>query len=124
MHKLHRWLIATALALAPSLAPHLAHAHAQLRSSDPPVGGTVGRAPTQVEITFSEAVEPRFSTIIVKDGSGKEVDRKDVHVLSGDAHHLAVSVSPLAAGEYRVEWHATSVDTHKTEGTYSFTVTP
>ena len=31
---------------------------------------------------------------------------------------------PLAAGTYKVEWHAVSTDTHKTQGSYSFTVNP
>jgi methionine-rich copper-binding protein CopC len=30
----------------------------------------------------------------------------------------------LAAGKYRVDWHAVAKDTHKTQGTYSFTVKP
>ena len=120
MHKLHHLLAVAALVMAPGLA----HAHARLRSAEPPVGGTVDRAPTHVEITFSEAVEPRFSTIVVTDSSGKQVDRKDLHVPSTDAHHLAVGLGPLSPGEYRVEWHATSVDTHKVKGTYSFTVKP
>jgi methionine-rich copper-binding protein CopC len=37
---------------------------------------------------------------------------------------LAVPVKPLAAGVYTVLWHATSVDTHKTEGHFTFTVAP
>lgn len=103
--------------------PGLAHAHALLRSAQPPVGGTVRTAPAQVEITFSEAVEPRFSVITVTDGAGKQVDRGNVHT-DGDAHRLAVGLGMLGPGAYRVEWHATSVDTHKTEGSFSFTVAP
>jgi methionine-rich copper-binding protein CopC len=29
---------------------------------------------------------------------------------------------PLAAGTYKMEWHAFAADTHRVEGTYSFTV--
>jgi methionine-rich copper-binding protein CopC len=30
----------------------------------------------------------------------------------------------MVPGKYKVEWHAVSVDTHKSEGTYRFQVTP
>ncbi len=120
MHSIRTLLLAAGLAAAPALA----HAHAHLRASDPPVGGTVRTAPAQVAITFSEAVEPRFSSIAVTDSGGKQMDRHDVHVEAGDAHVLAIGLGPLAPGVYRVEWHATSVDTHKTEGSFDFTVAP
>ncbi len=48
------------------LAPSLAFAHAQLRQADPPVGASSTAPPAQVELTFSEAVEPRFSTVTVE----------------------------------------------------------
>ncbi len=104
--------------------PNLAHAHAQLVRADPPVGGTVRSTPAQVEIAFSEAVEPRFSTIGVTDGSGVQVDKHDVHAMLGDTHRLVVNLGPVSPGIYKVAWHVTSVDTHKTEGTFSFTVAP
>ncbi|RYY11978.1 MAG: copper resistance protein CopC, partial [Alphaproteobacteria bacterium] len=37
---------------------------------------------------------------------------------------LSVEVPTLAPGTYKVIWHATAVDTHKTEGNFSFTVKP
>ncbi len=106
------------------LVPTLALAHAQLRQADPPVGGTVRASPAQVELTFSEAVEPRFSTIAVEDAGGVRIDKNDPHVMQGDAKHLAVSLGVLPPGTYKVVWHATSVDTHKTEGAFTFTVGP
>lgn len=106
------------------LAPCLAHAHAQLRQADPPVGGTVHAAPAQVELTFSEAIEPRFSTVVVTNAAGAQVDHADLHVAGGDAKHLAIGLGALRPGTYKVVWHATSVDTHKTEGSFTFTVAP
>jgi methionine-rich copper-binding protein CopC len=35
---------------------------------------------------------------------------------------MRVSVGSLATGTYTVTWHALSVDTHKTQGSFSFTV--
>jgi copper resistance protein C len=38
---------------------------------------------------------------------------------------LIVPISKaLAAGAYTVHWHAVSVDTHHTQGTFEFTVKP
>jgi methionine-rich copper-binding protein CopC len=35
---------------------------------------------------------------------------------------MRIGLKPLAPGSYRVRWHALSVDTHNTEGSFSFTV--
>ncbi|HST75230.1 MAG TPA: copper homeostasis periplasmic binding protein CopC [Acetobacteraceae bacterium] len=120
MRNLRSAILASAIVALPATS----WAHARLRSAEPAVGGTVRTAPAQVEITFSEAVEPRFSDITVHDASGRQVDRKDVHVSASDAHRLTVGLEALQPGQYTVNWHATSVDTHKTEGSYSFTVAP
>jgi methionine-rich copper-binding protein CopC len=98
-----------------------ASAHAFLRTATPAVGGTVREAPAQVVIDFTEDVEPGFSTIAVQDADGARVDTGAVHLAGGPAH-LAVGLKPLPPGPYTVVWHATSTDTHRTEGRYSFTV--
>lgn len=118
-----RSLIFAAVVLGATSHAH-AHAHALLQSASPGVGGTVRTAPSQVEIRFSEGLEPRFSSIEVQDSSGKRVDKGDVHAAPGDDTRLAVSLNPVAPGTYKVTWHATSVDTHKTEGSFAFTVAP
>lgn len=100
-----------------------ASAHAFLQTATPPVGSTVRQAPSQVLINFTEGVEPVFSTITVQNGSGQRVDSGGVHLEGGNTH-LAVGLKPLGPGTYKVTWHATSVDTHKTSGTFSFTVSP
>lgn len=104
------------------LGGQAALAHAFLHSADPSVGSTVPTAPQQVEITFTEGVEPAFSTVEVQDASGKRVDKGNLHAVPGSDKSLAVNLVPLPPGTYKVTWHATSVDTHKTEGTFSFTV--
>jgi methionine-rich copper-binding protein CopC len=35
---------------------------------------------------------------------------------------MRVNVGSLAPGSYSVTWHALSVDTHKTQGSFSFRV--
>ena len=58
----------------------------------------------------------------VTNAAGTRVDHNDLH--GAGAHHLAVGVGPLPPGAYTVEWHAVSVDTHRTEGRFGFTVGP
>lgn len=106
------------------VTPSSGHAHAHLRRAEPAAGATVRSPVTHVEIAFSAAVEPRFSVIAVTDTAGVRVDKQDVHAVSGDAQRLAVSLGPLLPGVYKVAWQAASVDTHKTEGSYTFTIAP
>ncbi len=98
-----------------------ASAHAFLKSATPAVGSTVQQPPSQVLIDFTEGVEPAFSTIAVQDEAGASVASGKPHLAGGNTH-LAIALEPLQAGTYKVIWHATAVDTHKTEGNFSFTV--
>ena len=117
-----RLILAAALALCGHVGA--AHSHAHLRTAAPAVGSTVQASPPEVAITFTEGVEPRFSTIEVQDAAGRRVDRNDVHTTLGDNKVLSVGVPQLAPGLYTVNWHATAVDTHKTEGKFQFTIRP
>ena len=114
--------VAAALLLAAAASP--AFAHALLRKAVPGVGSTVHTPPATVTLTFSEGVEPTFSTIAVTDATGARFDSGDPQTAPGDAKTLIVALKKLPAGSYTVEWHATSVDTHKTEGKFTFAVAP
>ena len=105
-------------------SPKVAFAHSYLKTAQPAVNGVVTVAPSEVTITFSEGVEPRFSSIEVQNAQGQRVDNNDAHTPQGDATRLSTSLKTLPPGVYKVIWHATSVDTHKTNGTYKFTVGP
>lgn len=98
-----------------------ASAHAFLKTASPAVGSTVSSAPAQVVIDFTEAVEPSFSTITVQNARGEQLATGRVHLAGGDTH-LAIAVKPLPPGTYTVVWHATATDTHKTQGSFKFTV--
>jgi methionine-rich copper-binding protein CopC len=55
----------------------------------------------------------------VFDGKGVEVDKKDTRV-SGAV--MTVSLQKLLVGTYHVSWQAVATDTHKTSGTFDFTI--
>jgi methionine-rich copper-binding protein CopC len=100
------------------------HAHALLKAATPPVGSTVKAAPLEVAIVFSEAVEPKFSSIEVRNAVGARVDKNDVHTAPDNGKRLIVGLQTVPPGTYKVIWHVTSVDTHKTQGNFKFTVAP
>ena len=104
------------------LANRHAEAHAQLRSADPPVGGSIRAAPDRLSLTFSEGVEPAFSSVSVTDAAGIRVDRDDLSRDPAQITHVTLGLTALKPGIYRVDWKVTSVDTHKTQGSFTFTV--
>ncbi|MGC2627012.1 MAG: copper resistance CopC family protein [Candidatus Udaeobacter sp.] len=100
------------------------NAHAFLEHSDPPVGSKVHSAPAAVRIWFTEAIEPRFSSIQVFDSTGKQVDKKDTHLDPSNRSLLQVSLPRLGPGSYKVVWRVLSVDTHRTNGDFAFQILP
>jgi copper resistance protein C len=101
-----------------------AEAHAKLKEASPPAESTVMAAPGEVIITFTEALEPKFSKIEVQDSKGQRADQGAAQAVPGEPTRLAIALKPLTAGVYRVIWRVVSVDTHRSEGSYQFTVAP
>jgi methionine-rich copper-binding protein CopC len=99
-----------------------AFAHAHLVRATPPEGGTVKAAPNEVSLKFNERLEAAFSSAVIRDAAGKQVDKGDAHVDKADRSVMHVSLPPLDPGVYTVEWRAMSSDTHKVNGTFTFRV--
>ena len=114
-------IIALMALLTVGVVPALAHA--LLVRSIPDANAALDRAPAQVELFFSEAIDPAFSTIKVLDTNGQPVDNGDPQVDPADAAHLTVSLRSLPDGIYTVSWKALSVtDGHVTQGSFPFAV--
>lgn len=99
-----------------------AWAHAFLDHAEPKVGSTAISSPTAIHIWFTQELEPAFCIIEVRNVEGNEMDKKDTHLDGKDKTLLSVSVPSLPDGKYTVTWHVTSVDTHRTQGHFEFTV--
>ena len=99
-----------------------AWAHAFLDHAEPKVGSSVTNSPTEIKIWFTQNLEPAFSKLEVRDAKGEEVDKKDAHLDDKNMSLFIVSLPPLPSGTYTVIWHAVSVDTHKTQGHFEFTI--
>jgi methionine-rich copper-binding protein CopC len=105
--------------LLAALGGAAAHAHAMLDHASPPVGSTAAIAPREVSLTFTQNLESAFSSVQVTNASGARVDQGKPQV-SGNT--MRVGLKSLPQGTYRVRWQALSVDTHKTEGSFTFSV--
>jgi copper resistance protein C len=97
-------------------------AHAFLKDANPGVGSTIQTSPTEVQIRFTENIEPALSSIQVFDASGKQVDKRDLHLDRSDHALLHISLPQLGVGTYKVTWRVVSVDTHVTSGNFTFRV--
>jgi len=116
-------LIAAAFVLAELLiAPAAVRAHAFLDHADPAVGSTVSAPPSVIHLWFTQELEPAFSWVTVNDPSGASVNDGSATIDPSNKSELTVKLKPLPAGTYTVKWHALSVDTHTTEGDFTFQV--
>ena len=113
--------LTTVTLLGSLFAASSVYAHAHLKSHSPAADSTVS-APAELRLVFSEGVEATFTKVTLsKDGNNVPV--KSLATEGSDKKTLVVTPqAPLTAGAYKVEWHAVSVDTHKSEGAYSFKV--
>jgi copper resistance protein C len=100
-----------------------AHAHAFLDHADPRVGNTV-KSPRIISLWFTQNLENTFSTIEVLDSNGARMNVGNALVDTKDRKLLRVPVRVLPAGTYTVKWHVLSVDTHTTDGNFTFHVGP
>jgi methionine-rich copper-binding protein CopC len=105
--------------LLAALSNAAAHAHAFLEHANPLVGSTVASAPREVSLTFTQNLEAAFSSVQVTGANGVRVDQGKPQI-SGNT--MRVGLKSLPQGTYRVRWQALSVDTHKTEGSFTFSV--
>lgn len=111
----------TFILLAAIAGSSVAFAHAHLKSTTPAQDSTVA-PPQALKLEFSEGIEAKFTKVSLTN-AGVAVELKSVATDPSDNKVLVVTpAKPLAAGQYQVQWHAVSVDTHKSEGHYSFTV--
>jgi methionine-rich copper-binding protein CopC len=88
-----------------------------------PVPDSTGPSPEKVSITFSEAVEPKFSSINVTSADGKtKLNTAASQPVAGDPKTLTLALPTLPAGGYLVKWVSVAPDGHRMEGEYAFTV--
>jgi methionine-rich copper-binding protein CopC len=106
-----------------SLSGNAAFAHAELQSAEPAAGSAATTSPHEIRLTFSEVVIPKFSGVELRDQAGKPISTGKPAVDPANKNVLVVPIGEeLPPGNYKVEWHAVSEDTHREKGNYSFSV--
>jgi methionine-rich copper-binding protein CopC len=98
-----------------------AAAHATLDHAEPRVGNKVASPPREVTLTFTQKLEGAFSSIAVTGPDGKRVDAGKARV---SGNQMSVPLKSSGAGTYHVNWRVLSVDTHTTDGSFTFQVGP
>ncbi|WP_169945426.1 copper resistance CopC family protein [Microbispora sp. H11081] len=97
-----------------------AAAHAALRSSTPKDGATVNKAPSDVELVFTENIARQFVTVVVTGPDGRKVTR------GGPSTKGPVVTQPLTAGlpngRYAIAYRVVSSDGHPVSGELHFTL--
>ena len=82
------------IAILLAVATGSASAHANLVRSDPAAGASLTKAPTKVQLWFSEELEPSFSSAVIYDGTRNRVDANDSHVAPDDdsTSHMLITL--------------------------------
>ncbi|TME31262.1 MAG: hypothetical protein E6I62_07545 [Chloroflexi bacterium] len=98
-------------------------AHALLASSQPAAGSNLSTAPTDIVLTFTEAPDPKLSSIQVLGSTGTSVTAGPTTAVAGSPTKLQVGLRPLKPGVYTVTWTTvSSVDGHLARGSFAFGV--
>jgi len=108
------------LALSVSVAA-AAWAHSFPEEQNPAAGQTLAAAPSAVSIKYDAPIENLFAKLEVVDGAGNDVAASEPKV-NADGLTLSVNVKPLKPGDYTVKWAVVCIDTHHTQGSYTFSV--
>jgi methionine-rich copper-binding protein CopC len=98
-----------------------ASAHSFPEVQSPAAGQTLEESPSQITIKYDAPIEKLFASLQVLDAAGKD-ETVGAPEISSDQSTLSVKVKSLKPGAYTVIWRVVCVDTHHTQGSYSFTV--
>jgi copper transport protein len=116
---------ALAVAFVALAAPASAFAHAALLRTSPSASVTLNKPPTELRMTFSEAVEPRFATVSVTDPqANQETAGRPVRAETDPNTLVTPLKSNLPQGWYLVYWRVISADGHPVKGAFTFAVGP
>ncbi len=113
------WLGITLIGLLAGAGGVLAHSFP--REETPAAGATVSSAPPEVVIKFDAPIEKVFAQLEVLDSSGNN-DAVGQPIHGPDGSTLSAKLAPLKPGTYTVKWAVVGADTHRTQGSYTFTV--
>ncbi|CAI9419303.1 copper resistance CopC family protein [Nocardioides sp. T2.26MG-1] len=118
-----RTLVVALMAALSLLGTGPAQAHTDLVRSSPAEGERLSAPPREIELQFSEDVDPGLSTVVLsRDGS----DPVRLEVVGGEQPSVLLATVPAetasATGAWSVGYRVTSVDGHPVDGSVDFIV--
>jgi copper transport protein len=120
-----RIVAALAVAVVALAVPSIASAHAYLIKTVPAASGVLNGPPPNVQLTYDEAVEPKFAIISVTNPAGQQQTTGPVRRSAADPDTLKVPLRPhVPEGWYLIYWRAISVDGHPVQGAFTYAVGP
>ena len=121
MKTLNMWLYVGAILAIVLSSPTVASAHSFPEQETPSAGQSVASPPSEVKIKFDAPIEKLFAKLEVTGADGKN-QAVGAPVVSDGGKRLSVKVGALKPGEYSVKWSVVCIDTHHSQGSYTFTV--
>lgn len=116
-------VLTSALTLALLTVSPAVLAHAHLQNQSPAADAQVSVPVNHLTLTFSEDIEPGLSQVNVFTQPGNQPVPGLLKSNPSSRNELLMTFKqPLAAGHYQVNWQVISVDSHKTQGSYDFSV--
>jgi len=112
------------LSVVAALAPQAAQAHASVTRAEPGQRAVLKTSPRQISVSFSEPIEPAYSTLSLIDAAGHEPPHGKATVPQDDPKRLVLPIDALGPGRYTVKYRALSMDGHAVTGEYGFSVGP
>jgi len=119
-----RGAVLALVAAAALAAPAAAWAHAALLHTVPEASRTVNTPPAEVQLTYSEPIEPRFAIVSVTDAAGQQVTSGAPQRAPGSPQTLVTQLRRVPQGWYLVFWRVISADGHPVRGAFTFAVGP
>jgi copper transport protein len=100
-------------------------AHADLLDASPPPGGVLLEPPPNVEILFTEPIDPELAFVDLLDAARRPLSGLSPVVVTDEGRTLRVDLPELDAGAYTVSYQVVStVDGHATTGSFAFAIDP
>ena len=120
---IRKTLVAGTAAISCAVFVTAAQAHPKLMLASPVADTAVAESPKELRLTFNEGLIAKFSGVELKTDKGEKIETGTAVADPADAKQLIIPLpAAIPDGHYSVKWHAVSEDTHKIDGSYSFTV--
>jgi methionine-rich copper-binding protein CopC len=105
------------------VTPGLAIAHGALKSSNPPSGGRLSKAPRELRLDFSESPELAFTSVTLFGPDRAKVLLDSLHFASASKRGVIAAIrGVLSAGTYVVVWQMGGADGHPVRGRFTFDI--